>query len=108
MINIDVLGESLHMAMDKAFELQDYEVRTIECEVSRLTKSGLDLALEMVGNRHESGLKSDLLAAFAGGDKIEIGFQQKRAHEVARRGLYITAARRAVTIENGKRIRKRS
>ena len=86
------------MAVDKTFELPVHEVTAIECEVGKLTKVGLDLALEMHKGRRETGLKQDLRAAYVGGDRIEIQLQQKRAHEAARQGLYVTTARRAVTM----------
>ncbi len=105
-MNIEILSESLKMAVKESFVVGRQVAETITAQTEGMSQQDLEAGILMQKEKFDPDLKADLASAYCSADHIEIDFQRTRAEEAAKRHIFINAARRAVTIGNNKRKRR--
>lgn len=105
-MSIEVLAESLRLAVEGSFQVQGYRHEMIKYQVAGLSKTWLDTGLYVAKSSKQTGLKVELASSYASGDIERIDEQRNNAAQAAIRGICVRAMQQAVTIENNNRKRK--
>ncbi|MCA9337693.1 hypothetical protein KC951_03215 [Candidatus Saccharibacteria bacterium] len=100
-MNLDILQESLNLAIDGLFEVEATLSEAIAVRVSCMDKYGLDQELERVRREQRSGLKVKVVAGLCSGDTTQIKSAQEIAQKQAVNGVVRECARTAIrNLEN--------
>jgi hypothetical protein len=95
-MTVQILGESLRMAIDQSFEVSEERKNEIEAETNECSKLCLEHTLGLITANQQPGLRFDLAVAFTGGDAEDIETLSKIAHEQGEAGVARHFARIAV------------
>lgn len=86
-----IIGESLRLAVDQAFALDEAEVAAIQADLDGLTSEQRSEVLQQVVAGESAGLRSEVAAAYMSGDQETITYVSDMAYEHAVMGVCRTA-----------------
>lgn len=86
-----IIGESLRLAVDQAFALDETEVAAIRADLNELTSEQRSEVLQQVVAGEFTGLRSEVAAAYMSGDQETIADVSAVAYEHAVAGVCRTA-----------------